>query len=261
MQIIDFEKKGNVVRFYLGDATKPYWGDDWGKKPYDANAGRVYDKFIKGHRDIAFPFNDLVLEPCDRSFFSGNFSKKDMVKRKVPCIIVVTKDGDKMQRYYFGDEMEANAEDSEDESTDDCARATEPQTNLEWLQQEGINYRDIDATGFGDDGWIIISPCVGPLGMILGPSSKLEAVLHWFSSEHTTAAILTSEEHAYLESVIKPFRSNVVYIEKTKAHSDTEYIYITFKDDNDMEFPCFPIGSKYKGLTADTPYTLTELGL
>lgn len=106
MQIIDFEKKGNVVRFYLGDATKPYWGDDWGKKPYDANAGRVYDKFIKGHRDIAFPFNDLVLEPCDRSFFSGNFSKKDMVKRKVPCIIVVTKDGDKMQRYYFGDEME-----------------------------------------------------------------------------------------------------------------------------------------------------------
>lgn len=42
MQIIDFEKKGNVVRFYLGDATKPYWGDN-------TNASRVYDKFIKGH--------------------------------------------------------------------------------------------------------------------------------------------------------------------------------------------------------------------
>ena len=264
MQIIDFEKKGNVVRFYLGDATKPYWGDDWGEKPYDANAGRVYDKFIKGHRDIAFPFDDLVLEPCDRSFFSGNVSKEDMVKRKVPCLIVVTKDaprGDKMQRYYFGDELEPDVENSEDESTDGRAGATKPQTNLEWLEREGINYKDIGATGFGNDDWIILSPYNGPLGTIHGSSSKLEAVLHWFSSEHTAAALLTSEEHAYLESVIKPFRSSVVYIEKTKAHSDTEYIYITFKYDCDMEFPCFPTGSKYKGLTADTPYTLTELDL
>ena len=49
MQIIDFEKKGNVGRFYLGDATKPYWGDDWYDRPYNTNASRVYDKFIKGH--------------------------------------------------------------------------------------------------------------------------------------------------------------------------------------------------------------------
>ena len=257
MQIIDFEKKGNVVRFYLGDATKPYWGDDWAEKPYDTNAGRVYDKFIKGHRDIAFPFDDLVLEPCDKSYFSGNVSKEDMVKRKVPCIIVATRDGGSLQRYYFGDELEGNA----DESTDESIGATKPQTNLEWLEQEGIDYKDIDATGFGNDDWLIISTYNGPLGTIHGSTSKLKAVLDWFSSEHTTAAILTSEETAYLESVIKPFRSSVVYIEKTKAHSDTEYIYIVFKDDCDMEFPCFPTGSKYRGLTADVPYTLTELGL
>ena len=276
MQIIDFEKKGNVVRFYLGDATKPYWGDDWYDRPYNTNASRVYDKFIKGHRDIAFPFDDLVLEPCDGSFFSDNVSKEDMVKRKVPCLIVVPCNGtprwngnsqswvgagDTMQTYYFGDELEPEAEANEDESTDDRTGATNPQTNLEWLEQEGIDYKDIDATGFGNDDWIVISPYKGPLGTIRGSSSKLKAVLDWFSSEHTTAAVLTSEETAYLESVIKPFRSSVVYIEKTKAHSDTEYIYITFKGDCDMEFPCFPTGSKYKGLTADVPYTLTELGL
>ena len=261
MQIIDFEKKGNVVRFYLGDATKPYWGDDWADKPYDTNAGRVYGHFIKGYKDIEFPFDDLVLEPCDKSFFSGNVSKEDMVKRTVPCIIVATKDGGILQRYYFGDELEPETESNVDEPTDDRADATNPQTNLEWLEQEGINYQDIDATGFGNDDWLILSPYNGPLGTIHGPSSKLEAVLHWFSNEHTTAAVLTSEEAAYLESVIKPFRSSVIYIEKTKAHSDTEYIYIVFKDDCDMEFPCFPTGSKYKGMPADVPYTLTELGL
>ena len=78
MKIIDFEKKGNVVRFYLGEQTenwgwtnpeykdytgktptwlKPsdrYYGDDWDDKPYEHNAGTVYGEFIKGYKDIAF---------------------------------------------------------------------------------------------------------------------------------------------------------------------------------------------------------------
>ena len=30
MKIIDFDEKGNVVRFYLGDDNcEDYWGDDW----------------------------------------------------------------------------------------------------------------------------------------------------------------------------------------------------------------------------------------
>ena len=71
-KIIDFEVKGNVVRFYLGNKTdewgwtnknykdrngntpdwlKPndtYYGDDWDDVPYEHNAGLVYDKFVKG---------------------------------------------------------------------------------------------------------------------------------------------------------------------------------------------------------------------
>lgn len=42
MQIIDMEKKGNVVRFYLGENGKQ-WGDDWNDAPYDCNAGTVYE--------------------------------------------------------------------------------------------------------------------------------------------------------------------------------------------------------------------------
>ena len=85
MKIIDFKKKGNVVRFYLGEETpdwgwtrsdytrngttpdwlKPsdrYYGDDWDDRPYEHNAGQVYEEFIKGYKDVAFDFDDLVLE-------------------------------------------------------------------------------------------------------------------------------------------------------------------------------------------------------
>lgn len=54
MQIIDFEKIGNVVRFYLGNNGEQ-WGDDWDDAPYDFNAGAVYDQYVQGTKDIAFP--------------------------------------------------------------------------------------------------------------------------------------------------------------------------------------------------------------
>lgn len=148
MQIIDFEKKGNVVRFYLGEKSKdwgwtnseykqktkdglktPDWlkpsdtyhGDDWDDYPYEHNAGTVYNEFIKGYKDIAFDFDDLVLEPCD-SYNDGNsrWCKNDMRDRKVPCIIVVPKElakgswnsdfdfwigCDAIRKFYFGDDL------------------------------------------------------------------------------------------------------------------------------------------------------------
>lgn len=123
MKIIDFERKGNVVRFYLGEDNLIGWyGDDWDDIPYEHNAGRVYDRFIISHKDIAFPFDSTVLEPKDDSLFNGNscWSKDDMVARKVPCIVVAPKDDefwaeenfmhyvadDNVQKFYFGDKME-----------------------------------------------------------------------------------------------------------------------------------------------------------
>ena len=123
MQIIDFARKGNVVRFYLGHRELESWhGDDWDDTPYEHNAGQVYDEFVCGTRDIAFPFDSAVLEPCC-GHMNSNWSKEDMVARRVPCIIVVPphllaeaswKDDDfdywvgaaGVQRYYFGDAME-----------------------------------------------------------------------------------------------------------------------------------------------------------
>ena len=121
IKIIDFEKKGNLVRFYLGDdSLTDYWGDDWDDTPYEHNAGSVYTEFVKAVRDIAFPFDSFVLEPCDGTI-NSRYSKDDMKNGICPCIIVVPEELAKssyydtfeywksakgVQRYYFNDVME-----------------------------------------------------------------------------------------------------------------------------------------------------------
>ncbi len=119
MKIIDFERKGNVVRFHLGkDSTTDYDGEGWEKYPYD-RAERVEMKYIIGSADIAFPFDALVLEPeCGDEFCS--YSKMDMKTGIVPCIIVVPPNvangssrtqfsywanGRGVLKFYFGDKM------------------------------------------------------------------------------------------------------------------------------------------------------------
>lgn len=92
MKIIDFDTKGNVVRFYLGDDNcNDYWGDDWNDAPYEHNAGSVYDRYITKYIDMYFPFDSFVLEPQDdwRNNYNSNYSKEDMKKGYVPCLIVV----------------------------------------------------------------------------------------------------------------------------------------------------------------------------
>ena len=145
MKVIDFERKGNVVRFYLGekiedwgwtrsdykrsDGTTPdwlkpsdkYYGDDWDDRPYEHNAGQVYEEFIKGYKDVAFDFDDLVLEPANGAWNSNSrWSKEDMIARRVPCIIAVPKEvhqdswddafdtwagADGVKKFYFGDDL------------------------------------------------------------------------------------------------------------------------------------------------------------
>ena len=124
MQIIDFKRKGNVVRFYLGEKTpdwgwtrpdytrdgktpdwlKPsnrYYGDDWDDRPYEHNAGQVYEEFIKGYKDIAFDFDDLVLEPCCGAWnCNSRWCKDDMVARRVPSIKAVVP---RILIYFFWD--------------------------------------------------------------------------------------------------------------------------------------------------------------
>lgn len=114
LKIIDYEKKGNLVRFYLGDADcEDYYGDDWDDTPYEHNAGTVYSEYIKGHRDVCFPFDFTVMEVCD-GVINSNYCKNDFKEQKVPCIVLVqgelvhprALDNTLFATFYFGDPMQ-----------------------------------------------------------------------------------------------------------------------------------------------------------
>lgn len=109
--IIDWCRKGNVIRFYLGSKTKDwgwtnkdykdftgdtpewlkpsetYYGDDWDDAPFEHNAGSVYAEFIKGHFDVVADFEDYVWEPTGH-----NVSKEDLVAGAYPCIVIIPKE-------------------------------------------------------------------------------------------------------------------------------------------------------------------------
>lgn len=126
MKIIDFERKGNVVRFYLGaDNRTDYWGDDWDDRPYEHNAGTVYNEFVDGYIDVAFPFGCNVLDPESDYRYHGNspYCKDDFKKRNAPCIIVLPEEivkedycsndsysqymgSKRVERFYFEESLE-----------------------------------------------------------------------------------------------------------------------------------------------------------
>ena len=104
MKIIDFEKRGNVARFYLGDdQCNDYWGDDWDDHPYEHNAGTVYDEFVKKTVDIAVPLDWIILEPADDWSYDGNspYSKEDFKKRRC-CVLIV--EPEQESKGYFTEE-------------------------------------------------------------------------------------------------------------------------------------------------------------
>lgn len=87
LKIIDFEKRGNIVRFYLGENYKDCYGDDWDDTPYEHNAGQVYNEYIKGYIDVAWDLDCVVCEPCD-GVNNSIYCKDDFKKRNIPIIVV-----------------------------------------------------------------------------------------------------------------------------------------------------------------------------
>ena len=91
MKIIDFHKRGNVIRLLLGDnGCDNYTGDDWEDAPYERNAGFVYNEYVTGFVDIVVPFDCAVVEPSDDWSYNGNtpYSKNDFKEGTIPCFII-----------------------------------------------------------------------------------------------------------------------------------------------------------------------------
>ena len=77
--------------------------------------------------------------------------------------------------------------------------------------------------------------------------------------------ILDTEEKAYLEAVLRPFKDRVVCIHKSSI-DDCEYLVINFKSAiynciESFSLPYFKPNTMYKGMEKRKGYTLEELGL
>lgn len=121
-EIIDFETKGNVIRFYLGKNGEQR-GDDWDDRPYECNAGTVYDEFVGDIVDLFVSFDCAVLQPSDGWNTNSRYCKEDMRDRNVPCIIIVPPEvndsyyvndfahwvgSDNVIKIYFGDTLDVD---------------------------------------------------------------------------------------------------------------------------------------------------------
>ena len=126
LKIIDFERKGNVIRFYLGKKipfwgwTKPgrgkpsdtFYGYNWDVAPYQHNAWSVDHKFVYGHYDIYVPFDLIVADPGDYWDKNENgpvrISKNALVNREMPAIEIFDNHMcyNSLCELYIGDELE-----------------------------------------------------------------------------------------------------------------------------------------------------------
>lgn len=71
--------------------------------------------------------------------------------------------------------------------------------------------------------------------------------------------ILDKCERKYLSAVIKPFRNEILTIEKA-CYKEDEWLYFTMNR-GDFTLPYFKTGTMYKGMKQLKKYTLEELGL
>lgn len=91
-------------------------------------------------------------------------------------------------------------------------------------------------------------------GMALGKTYTLEELGLYASKD-----ILSDKEKEYLSAVIKPFRNEILIIEKAYFKED-EWLYFTMNRGN-FTLPYFKMGTMYKGMEEGREYTLEELGL
>lgn len=80
MELIDFEKKGNVARLYFGKNGEQK-GDDWDDRPYECNAGTVYEEFVESMVDLFFLIDVRVEEPAD-NHLNSEYCKNDFINKK-----------------------------------------------------------------------------------------------------------------------------------------------------------------------------------
>ena len=92
---------------------------------------------------------------------------------------------------------------------------------------------------------------------------KIERPVKYETIYEAPKQILDKEEKEYLEAVIRPFRKEIVYVQKAGVY-EGEWISVAYQRGKmifNFNLPVFEKDKYYKGMELDKEYTLEELGL
>ena len=102
MKVLDLERKGNLIRFFLGsDDLQRWYGDDWDDYPYELNAGPVYENFVKMKIDVVLPYETAIIDACEVSYtkelynynlYTEEYCKLDYINSDKPFIWFIPDD-------------------------------------------------------------------------------------------------------------------------------------------------------------------------
>lgn len=134
--------------------------------------------------------------------------------------------------------------------------------NAEWMIKNGYKFSNIRVR-YELDKIVTFSLNGAIVGKASYNNTCLATFKAWLDQEHKEP-ILDDAEKRYLSAVIKPFRGEILYIEKclSKYSDYEEYIYTIFMaGKNNFGLPSFKTNTMYKGMKRGKYYTLEELGL
>lgn len=107
LELIDFDRKGNAVRLYFGKKgvqIDNYWDD----KPYECNAGTVYNEYINGIVDVFFPVDLDIAGPAD-GYINSEYCKNDFINKKSWVLWIEKEYSDELSPkpvgVFFGDTL------------------------------------------------------------------------------------------------------------------------------------------------------------
>lgn len=88
----------------------------------------------------------------------------------------------------------------------------------------------------------------------------MDDILDWMARPYKEP-ILDDVERKYLSSLLKPFKSDVVSINKIKVGKCNAFLFIKIKSYNSFSLPSFKSEKMYRNMELNKEYTLEELGL
>lgn len=233
-EIIDYECKGNAIRFYLGK-NGTQWGDDW-SDPFD-NASIAYQKHWAATIDLYVESDYTVLTPTDISYnYYSGYSKEKMMHRCFPCVVLIPDSATDDYYEFTFDKCQGHADATKfycgQDLQDICNMTENVNLRITW-----DNFKLLNAVIKQDE--IIDFYCKGNVVKLYLGKNGTQTGEYWNYKDYK--AMAGPVESQYIKSIVDlyiPFDDTI--LEPSQCYDDHDIAYR--KDDmKEKTIPCLII--------------------